>query len=130
MMGILATAAADPQISGNWIFAMLGVISTALTGWWAHQRGMKKARVVIEDQPVDVRTHKARTPPSYDQFRGLMERQERTDARLERLERDVANQFKQLLESAAAREYRIIEVINEGLSKVHQRMDQFLNRKP
>lgn len=108
---------------------MIGALIIALIGGGVIGRKISQQReVTIKDQPV--RMMKTNRPVSYDQHSALDARVARIENHLDRIERDAAQQYKQLLEAGGERELRMTEFFGAGLREVHSRLDALLNKLP
>lgn len=135
-----ATAQADPMISGNWILAMIGAITTAAAAFFGKQQGKKEAaRTQIESPVPEVPTRKVSTPPSYDAHRALEHRVNRLEADMQQLANEIKairseqhSQFVQLMAAGAERQLAINEKIEGFANAIHRRIDDVFspNAKP
>lgn len=136
MIELLANAApaADPMISGNWILAMIGAITTAAAAFFGKAQGRKEAQRTTLESPVpEVPTRKVPTPPTYDAHRALEHRVGRVEEDITRIRdelkedrRVAAMQFQQLMQAGQDRELRLGEKIEGFANAIHRRIDTVL----
>ncbi len=126
MINLLAdtVTAPDTMISGNWIIAVMGAAGTLLGIVFGFMKGKGSQEVSIANQPL--RFEKQPRSVSYDQHTALDARVARIENHLDRIERDGAQQYKQILEAGAERELRMTEFLGAGMREVHQRLDALL----
>jgi hypothetical protein len=123
-------APADPQISGNWILAVLGALGTLAAGFYGHAKGKSAQRFALEAPVPEVPFRKVDRPVSFDQHTSLEARVARIETHLDTIQRDQAMQYRQILEAGSERELRMTEVINHGLREVHARLDGLATTRP
>jgi hypothetical protein len=126
MMETLATITLDEKWLTTFVVAIIG----ALGAVWVKGRstgrteGENSREVTIKDQPL--RMMKQDRPVSFDQHIALDARVARIENHLDRIERDAAQQYKQLLEAGGERELRMTEFFGAGLRAVHERLDAIM----
>lgn len=126
MMGLIA-------VPEEWVTTFCVGIIAAIGGVWIKARSLGKAEgetsreVTIKNQPLQMT--KTDRPVSFDQHSALDARVARIEIHLDRIERDGALQYKQLLEAGSERELRMTEVLAQGLREVHSRLDALLTRQ-
>ena len=106
-MTILAEAASDPMISGNWLIALVGAISTgavAIIGKMKVDQARMKTSTVIENQPLPVNL--VDTVATKEELKSLERR----------ILKEITKQ-----ESAFEKER---DVTREELGKIHSRLDR------
>ena len=123
-------APADPQISGNWIIGVLGAIATILGVIFGHARGKSAQRFSLDSPVPEVPFRKVDRPVSFDQHSSLEARVGRIELHLDVIQRDQAQQYRQILEAGSERELRMTEVISQGLREVHARLDGIIKPHP
>lgn len=133
IMTILAEA--DAAISGGWvlkliaqIFAGVGVLITA--AWAAYKKGQQSPETTTKIKPNPFKVKEVKALATKEELR---ETEVRIGVRIGRVEEEVADirddqqtQFKQLLESGAARESRIADKIDLTARETHRRIDELL----
>lgn len=121
---------ADVMISGEWLTGIVVAIIGAFGGIYlkARKDGENSREVTIKDQPL--RMVKTDRPVSFDQHNALDARVARIENHLDRIERDAAQQYKQLLEAGGERELRMTEFFGAGLREVHARLDALMSKLP
>ena len=130
MMAYLAEVAASPDtmVSGNWIITVIGALASALALFYGKRQGLKEAtnNMTLQNPVPEIPFRKVDRPVSYDQHNSLEQRVGRIEAHLDVIQRDQANQYRQILEAGSERELRMTEAINNGLREVHHRLDGLL----
>jgi hypothetical protein len=132
---LLADAAPDPMISGNWIIGLIGALSTAAALILGKIQGKKEASEMTLNSPVPtVPTSKVSTPPSWDAHRALCDRVSRTESDILRVEGELkemriiqTQQFQTLMHAGAEREERIGHKIDGFAGAIHHRIDEILH---
>lgn len=120
------------SVPEEWLTTFVVGIIAAIGGVWLKARSVGKAEgensreVTIKNQPLQMT--KTDRPVSFDQHSALDARVARIENHLDRIERDGALQYKQILEAGSERELRMTEVLSQGLREVHARLDALLNR--
>lgn len=128
---MLANAAApDPQISGNWILAVLGAIGTIAAGFYGHAKGKSAQRFTLESPVPEVPFRKVPGVPSWNDHQQLIFRIDRLEKHFDELRREQSEQFKDILEHGAVREQRIMDKIDAVAREWHSRMDTQFGPKP
>ena len=132
----IAASTPDPQVSGSFILQILGWITTfivaivgAVAAAWAKTRGRAEGRAeaVTLGEPVPtVPTRKVFSPPSWDQHAALVDRVSRLENTTIELRRDVALQFRELLEAGGQRENRLSEKLDGMARGFHSRVDRMM----
>lgn len=126
MSHLLALISLDEKWLTTFVVAIIG----ALGAVWVKGRstgrteGENSREVTIKNQPL--RMMKDDRPVSFDQHSALDARVARIEIHLDRMERDAAQQYKQLLEAGGERELRMTEFFGAGLREVHQRLDAMM----
>ena len=130
MMNLLAetAAGADPMISGTWLIGFLGAAGTLLGIILGHKNGKASQGVTINTPIPEMPFRKVERPVSYDQHNSLEQRVGRIEAHLDVIQRDQANQYRQIIEAGAERELRLTETLHAGLREVHGRLDQIFKQ--
>jgi len=133
---LLAEAAPDPMISGNWIIAVIGAVAAGVALVYGKKQGRAEAEdnnVTIKQPVPTVPMSKVTTPPSWDAHRALCDRVLRLEDDLRHLSTDVkqikdsqGEQFRQLMVAGADREIRISEKIEGFARAIHGRIDEYL----
>jgi hypothetical protein len=137
MIATTTTAASDPMISGNWIIAVIGALSTAAALVIGKLQGKKEAQEMTLRDPVPtVPTSKVFGPPSWDLHQALTHRVTTLENGVERVEGDLKSiraenslQYTSLLQAGSDREIRIGEKLDAVASSIHRRIDEVLKTK-
>lgn len=132
MMNLLAeTVAADPMISGDWMLKLIGALFTGaalvLGRYWGKKE--ESAKLTLPNPMPEMPFRKVDRAVSFDQHSALDARVARIENHLDRIERDGAMQYKQILEAGSERELRMTEVLAQGLREVHARLDALITRQ-
>lgn len=119
----LAEAAADPMISGNWIIGVIGAITAAA----AHFVGRKQGRTDAQDNNVTIQGQ----PISVKMEEHFVTRREfdRLEKVTEGLRKDLASQYRELMQAGAAREQNLSDKLDGIARGIHARIDQILENK-
>jgi hypothetical protein len=121
------------SVPEEWVTTFVVGIIAAIGGVWLKAKSVGKVEgetsreVTIKNQPLQMT--KTDRPVSFDQHSALDARVARIEIHLDRIERDRALQYKQLLEAGSERELRMTEVLAQGLREVHSRLDALLTRQ-
>ena len=126
MISHLSDIPADPMISGNWLLALIGAATTLVAAILGHQRGKAAQRITLNTPLPEMPFRKVERPVSYDQHNSLEQRVGRIETHLDRIERDQAAQYRQILEAGSERELRMTAALTNGLREVHSRLDGIL----
>lgn len=129
-MPMLAEAAPDPQISGNWILAVLGALGTILAGIYGHAKGKSAQRFSLEAPVPEVPFRKVPGVPSWNDHLTLIARVDRLEKHIDDLRKEQAEQFKDILEAGSERERRLADKIDAVAREWHARMDTQFGPKP
>jgi len=132
MMFLADTVMPDAGVSGELLVKIIGALFSGFVLLMGGRAiGKKEAQGVTLQHPVpEIPFRKVSNPVSYDQHSALDARVGRIEAHLDRIERDQAMQYKQILEAGAERELRMTEAMISGLRAVHERLDQILTNRP
>lgn len=121
---------AETMVSGEWITGLVVAVIGALGAAWARTKGKEQGRsetAVSLSEPVPtVPTRKVFSPPTWDQHRDLKERVERLEKVTMEIRKDLALQYRELLDAGAVRESRIIDKLDGLATSIHIRIDQQL----
>ena len=129
MLADAAAAPPDTLVSGNWIIAVIGAVSTILGMFWAHQRGKTSQGVILNHPVPELPVRKVYSPPSFSQHMDLVRRIEVVESNVADLRRDQGQQFIRLMEVGEKRKDDILEKF-EGVARgFHARVDQFMAEK-
>lgn len=115
------------MVDGEWLTGITVAIIGAVGAVWARSRGQAEGRAekVTLGEPVPVVPfQKINSPVTWDQHKGLMARVERLEITTLELRRDLAIQFRELLEAGAARENRLADKLDEIARSLHARIDK------
>lgn len=129
MMHLLAETAADPMISGNWLIGFLGAAGTLLGIILGHQKGKASQSVTLSSPVSEVPTRKVSTPPSWDAHKALMDRVHSLEVITQELRRDMAGQYRELMQAGAAREQSLSDKLDGIARGIHVRIDDILKMK-
>lgn len=124
MTPILATL-----IDGDWIIAVVVAIIGAGGAVWAKAKGRAEGRAetVSIGEPVPViRTSRVKEPPSWDQHVELQHRVTALEHTTAELRRDLACQFRELLQAGGERELRLAEKLDGIARGIHHRVDEMM----
>lgn len=123
------TAAADPMISGNWIIAVIGALSTAVAMIYGKRQGVKEATsgVILQTPVPTVPTTKVFTPPTYSQHMEVVRRVERLETAHEELRRELGESFRKLIEVGEERKDKLMDKIESSARGFHERVNQIVN---
>lgn len=133
-MDLLATTTqqADPQISGQWLIAVIGALfsgaALVLGKYWGRSQERTDRAVTISGQPVQFQNVPGMA--SLNDITQLSGRIDRLEVDVRELRSDQATQFRDLMESGAARESRLMDKLDAVASEWHRRLDMLLPAKP
>jgi hypothetical protein len=115
-----AATGMDPVSVGT----MIGAILIALLGGgYLGKRAATTQRVRLGEPVPEIPVRRVSTPPTWDQHAGLERRVTVLEAAQMEMRRDLANQFRELLEAGGTREARLGAKL-EGIAKeIHRRID-------
>lgn len=100
------------------IFAGLGLLAGKFI-----EKKKQSNEITVKDQPIGVVKHQPLV--TWADHAGLVRRVDRIDTHLDQLRKDSHDQFKGLIESAANRESRIIDKIDDVARAIHARIDNW-----
>jgi len=125
-------ALAETLISGEWltglIVAIIGAIGSAVV---AYKKGAASVQEMTLKTPVPtVPMSKVSTPPSWDAHRALCDRVTRLEETTQELRRDMAGQYRELMQAGAQREANLSEKLDGIARGIHGRIDDMLKTKP
>ena len=120
----------DPQISGNWILAVLGALGTLAAGFYGHAKGKSSQQVTLNSPVPTVPFQKVPGVPSWNDHMSLMARMDRMEKHLDDLRDEQAKQYKDILEHGSVREQRIVDKIDAVAREWHARLDVQFGPKP
>jgi hypothetical protein len=97
IFSMMANAAADPMISGNWIIAVIGAIAAGVAAVLGKMQGRKEgmnSRDVTLQAPVpEVPVKKVYSPPTFSQHMEIVRRVDALEADQKILRREMAESF-------------------------------------
>lgn len=135
MMNLLAEVVAgggDTMISGDWTLKLIAAIFTGaalvLGRYWGKKE--ESAKLTLPNPMPEMPFRKVDRAVSFDQHSALDARVARIENHLDRIERDGAMQYKQILESGSERELRMTTMLMENLREVHNRLDVLIKNSP
>ena len=122
---------AETMISGEWLItlvvAVIGALGSAMV---AYKKGVASATVTRIAAPVpEVPTRKVLTPPSWDAHKALCDRVATLEVETKELRRDMAGQYRELMQAGAAREQSITDKLDGIARGIHSRIDKLLTHE-
>ena len=131
---ILANANPDTPISGNWIIAMIGALAAAAAAIMGKMQGRKQAMSARLESPVpEVPTRKVSVPPTWSDHKALLDRMNRTEADVLRVEAELKEmrtlqsaQFQAIMQAGADRQQAINDKLDGVATGIHRRIDEIL----
>ncbi len=116
------------SVSGEIVVAIIGAIFTGLGVLYGKQRekSQQKNEITVKDQPIGVVKHQPVV--TWADHMNLLRRVDKHDQHIDDLRKEMAEQFKGLLEAASNRESRIIDKLDNVARSIHQRIDQALRK--
>lgn len=119
---------AETMISGEWItgliVAVIGALGSAAV---AYRKGVASRMTTSITDPVpEVPTRKVSTPPSWDAHRALCDRVTRLEETTQELRRDMAGQYRELMQAGAAREQSLSDKLDGIARGIHHRIDELM----
>jgi hypothetical protein len=116
------------MISGEWItglvVAVIGAVGSAMV---AYKKGAASRMTTSITDPVpEVPTRKVSTPPSWDAHRALCDRVSRVEETTQELRRDLAGQYRELMQAGAAREQSLSDKLDGIARGIHHRIDELM----
>jgi len=125
---ILADGAAGAMIPGEWITFFVVSIITAIGGAFAaYKKGLASATSTRLEEPVPIiRTKRVSEPPTWDQHMELHHRVSALEHTTQELRRELACQFRELLQAGGEREMRITDKLDGIARAIHARIDDQL----
>jgi hypothetical protein len=115
------------MIDGEWLTGIVVAIIGAVGAIYARTRGRAEGRAenITLGEPVPtVPVQKIYGPVTWDQHKSLVDRVGRLEATTIELRRDMAVQFRELLEAGGQRENRIAEKLDGIARGIHHRIDR------
>lgn len=129
---ILADAAPDPMISGSWIIAVIGAIAAGIALVVGKKQGRAEAadnNVTIKQPVPTVPMSKVPTPPTWDAHKALCDLVTALEQVTKELRRDIAGQYRELMQAGAAREVNISDKLDGIARGIHARIDDLMKPK-
>lgn len=134
---LLATAAPDQLISGDWILKLVAAVGAASALVIGKIWGRREAEGVIVRDPVpEVPTRKVSTPPSWDAHTALCDRMTRQEVisnelrhDLGEVRKDMAQQYRELMHAGHERETNITDKLDGMARGIHARIDELIKPK-
>jgi hypothetical protein len=130
IFSMMANAAADPMISGNWIIAVIGAIAAGVAAVLGKMQGRKEgmnSRDVTLQAPVpEVPVKKVYSPPTFSQHMEIVRRVDALEADQKILRREMAESFLKLMQVGEERKDKIMEKIDDVAKGFHSRVDQIV----
>ena len=123
---------AETMISGDWIVTIVVAVIGAVGAAIAKQRGKaegRNERVTLDSPVPEVPTRKVLTPPSWDAHRALCDRVTKIEETTSELRRDLAGQYRELMQAGAAREASITDKLDGIARGIHARIDDLMKPK-
>lgn len=123
MISILAEVAADPMVSGNWIIGVIGAIAAGIALVIGKKQGRAEAQdnnVTLQGQPISVKMEEHFvTRREFDRLEKVTEG----------LRRDLAGQYRDLMQAGAAREQNLSDKLDGIARGIHARIDEIIKTK-
>lgn len=117
----------ETLISGEWIIALVvAIIGAVASGIINYQRGVASQQIRVSEPVPEVPIKKNYQPPTWDQHKGLEMRVTALEHTTAELRRDLAIQFRDLLQAGAEREARLSEKLDKMCATIDGRIDKML----
>jgi len=128
IFSMMANAAADPMISGNWIIGVIGAIAAGVALVLGKMQGRKEAaRDVTLQAPVpEIPVKKVYSPPTFSQHMEIVRRVDALETDNRVLRREMADGFLKLMTVGEERKDKIMEKIDDVAKGFHSRVDQIV----
>ncbi|MDP3851975.1 MAG: hypothetical protein Q8Q59_15845 [Luteolibacter sp.] len=122
---------AETMISGEWltafVVAVIGAIASALIAWKKGEAKGRGDKVTLQDPMPKVPVERVYSPPSFSQHMDLRRRVETLETDHQKLRREVAEQYIQLLKVGEERKDKIIDEFNRVATGFHSRVNQLVS---
>jgi hypothetical protein len=114
-------------VDGEWITAFIVAVIGAIGGVWvAYRKGQASTSTRIDEPVPVIRTSRVSVPPTWDQHVELVHRVTSLEHTTAELRRDLAAQFRELLQAGGERELRLAEKLDGMARGIHHRIDEIL----
>ena len=124
----------DSGVSPEAVGGIIASLVVALIGGgYLGKRAANVQRVRLGEPVPEIPVRRVSSPPSWDQHIGLERRVGVIEHAQSEMRRDMAIQFRELLEAGGTRELRIMEKLDGIATGIHSRIDRMLaptTRKP
>ena len=124
---------AETMVSGDWItsfvVAVVGAAGAAVVAWKKGEAKGRGDKVTLQDPVPTVPMSKVSTPPSWDAHRALCDRVTRLEETTQELRRDMAGQYRELMQAGEARERSISDKLDGIARGLHHRIDELMQPK-
>jgi hypothetical protein len=118
---------------GSWVTTKMigvlfaGIAAVVTAAGVAYSKGKSSSKVEVENQPLHVK--QVDHYVTRGELKPLEQRIERVEASVERSRDEQAKQYRQLLESGAEREVRVLDKIDKMQSNVSKRIDEIFKTR-
>jgi hypothetical protein len=123
----LAQSAATPGVSPEAVGIIIASVITALIGGGLLGKKVGETQRIRLAEPVPpITTYKGTSPPTWDQHSVLRDRVSCLEHTVAEQRRDMAIQFRELLQAGGERELRLAEKLDGIARGIHHRIDEIM----